>query len=111
MKKKRENEYQAGLIKRIEKRFPGSMVLKNDARYLQGVPDLIVLHDKNWATLEVKREPDAHRQPNQSYYVAKMNRMSFSRVIDPENEREVLDDMEQAFSLRRSTRVSKRKQA
>ena len=108
---KKESQYQSGLIDRIKDRFPGSMVLKNDARYIQGIPDLLVLHEDNWAALECKRERKSHKQPNQSYYVAKMDRMSFARVISPENEQEVLDEMEQTFASRRSSRVSRRKPA
>lgn len=108
---KKENEYQAGLIKRIKERFPGSMVLKNDARYLQGVPDLTVLYENKWAVLEVKRERGAHKQPNQSYYIAKMNRMSYASIIDPENEQEVLDEMATTFGSHRKTFVPKSKQA
>ena len=108
---KKESKYQSGLIDRIKDRFPGSMVLKNDARYIQGIPDLLVLHEDNWAALECKRERKSHKQPNQSYYVGKMDKMSFARVISPENEEEVLDEMEQTFTSRRSSRVSRRKPA
>ncbi len=108
---KRESLYQSGLINRIKDRFPGSIVLKNDARYIQGIPDLLVLYEEYWAALECKRDRRAHRQPNQSYYVARMNHMSFARVISPENEEEVLDEMEQTFESRRRSCFSRRKQA
>lgn len=108
---KNENRYQSGLIDRIKDRFPGCMVLKNDARYIQGIPDLLVLHEDNWAALECKREKKASRQSNQSYYISKMNRMSYASFISPENEEDVLDEMESAFASRRSSRVPRRKQA
>lgn len=108
---KNENKYQSGLIKRIKDRFPGCMVLKNDANYIQGIPDLLVLHEDRWAALETKKDSKASYRPNQPYYIAKMNKMSFASRIEPDNEQEVLDAMEQTFSLRRSTRISKRKQA
>ena len=108
---KNENKYQPGLIKRIKERFPGCMVLKNDANYIQGIPDLMVLHEDHWAALETKKDAKASYRPNQSFYISKMNRMSFASRIEPDNEQEVLDAMEQTFSLRRSTRISKRKQA
>lgn len=107
---KKESEYQSRLIDRIKDRFPGCIVLKNDARYIQGIPDLLVLDEENWGALEVKRERNAHRQPNQSFYVERMNRMSYASVISPENEEDVLNEMEQTFQSRRSTRVSRRKQ-
>lgn len=102
----RENKYQAQLIKKIKERFPESIVLKNDSSYCQGIPDLTVFNGDKWATLETKRSEDAPHRPNQDYYVGKMNNMSFSSFIFPENEQEVLDAMEQSFQ-RRSGRKSR----
>lgn len=92
-----ENRYQAGLIKRIEARFPGCIVLKNDPDYIQGIPDLLVLFDGKWAALECKRSSNAKHRPNQDYYVERMNSMSFASFIFPENEKRVLDEMESAL--------------
>ena len=102
----RENVFQSQLIKKIKDRFPDAIVLKNDSSYKQGIPDLTVLHGDKWATLEVKKSKSAHHQPNQDYYVEKMNKMSFSSFISPENEQEVLDAMERSFNggTRRRTR-------
>ena len=108
---KKENKYQSGLINRIHNKFPGSIVLKNDAGYISGIPDLLVLYEDHWAALECKRETKAHKQPLQDFYISKMNRMSFARFINPENEQEVLDEMEQTFAPKRSTLLSKRKPA
>ena len=47
--KKKEREFQAKLIKEIKNKYPGCMVLKNDPNYIQGVPDLLILHGKRWA--------------------------------------------------------------
>jgi hypothetical protein len=105
----RENKFQSDLIKEIKNLFPGCMVLKNDPNYIQGIPDLLVLHGKKWATLECKRSADAPIRPNQAYYVKRMNKMSFSRFIFPENKEEVLRELQSAFKSGRSTRVSKRK--
>ena len=93
----RESQFQAKLIKDLKSRFEGCMVLKNDADYIQGVPDLMVLYKDKWAALECKREEKAKHQPNQDYYVDRMNNMSFARYIYPENKKEVLDDLERAF--------------
>ena len=94
---KKESVYQAGLIRRIKERFPGCIVLKNDSNYIQGFPDLTVLYRDKWGLLECKRNDEAHRQPNQEYYVAKGKEMSFAAFISPENEEEVLSDLQQAF--------------
>ena len=92
-----ESKFQAKLIKDLKDRFEGCIVLKNDADYIQGVPDLMVLYQDKWAALECKRTEKAKHQPNQDYYVERMNTMSFARYIYPENRKEVLDDLERAF--------------
>lgn len=93
----KESSFQHNLIFEIKERLPGSYVLKNDAGYLQGVPDLLVLYEDKWATLECKRDAKASHQPNQDYHVDRMNKMSFSRFIFPENKEEVLDEMVSAL--------------
>lgn len=93
----REREFQRQLISDIKNRFPGCIVLKNDPTYIQGVPDLTVFWKDKWATLEVKRSKDADIQPNQVYFVKKMNEMSFSRFISPENKEDILNELQQAF--------------
>lgn len=94
---KLERDFQAKLIKELKKRFPDCMVMKLDSSYIQGIPDLLILHNNHWACLEVKKSAKASHRPNQNYYVDKMNEMSFSAFIFPENKEEVLDAMEEAF--------------
>jgi hypothetical protein len=73
--------------------------MKNDPSYKQGIPDLTVLYKDKWATLEVKKDRRAHHQPNQDYYISKMNDMSFSAFIYPENKEDILDELERYFSM------------
>lgn len=105
---KLERDYQAGLIKRIKHEFPGCLVLKNDSGYQQGIPDWSIFYGKHWAMLEIKREPPSPDdfQPNQEWFIAELNKMSFSACVFPENEEEVLDDLRKAFRPRRSARLS-----
>lgn len=102
----RENQFQANLIKELKELFPGCIVLKNDANYLQGFPDLIVLFNNKWAVLECKRTTNAHRQPNQEYYIQKLGKMSYASFICPENKEEVLNELQQTFRSDRSTCIS-----
>lgn len=90
-----ESGFQDRLIKTLEALFPGCMVFKMDQ--IQGIPDLLVLYRDKWASLECKRSAKAKRQPNQEYYVGKMNEMSFSRFVSPENKEEVLYELQQIF--------------
>lgn len=94
----RENKFQSDLIKEIKGRFPGCIVMKNDSSYIQGIPDLLVLYKNRWASLECKKDAEAKHRPNQDYYVEKMNEMSFSSFIYPENKEEVLDELGRSFS-------------
>ena len=90
-----ESGFEDNLKKEIEEMFPGCMVFKMDQ--IQGIPDLLVLHNDKWASLECKKNERASKRPNQEYYVELMNGMSFSRFIYPENKEEVLNELQQAF--------------
>lgn len=103
-----ERKYQAELIKRIRLRFPGCVLLKNDSSYMQGMLDWVLLWEDRWAMLEVKASLDSPEQPNQRYYVEQLDEMSFAAFICPENEEEVLDEIQRQFETRRKARVSRR---
>ena len=92
-----ENKFQANLIKDIKNRIPGCIVMKNDSSYIQGIPDLLVLHNDKWAALECKKNSRASKRPNQEYYINKMDDMSFARFVYPENREEVLNDLQSAL--------------
>lgn len=92
---KLESGFQDRLVSELKDMFPGCMVFKMDQ--IQGIPDLLILHGKKWASLENKKTATAKRQPNQEYYVDKMNGMSFSRFIYPENKNEVLSELKHMF--------------
>lgn len=103
----RESDFQSKLIKELKNIFPGCFVLKNDANYIQGFPDLLILFNEHWGALEVKRGLYEDHQPNQDYYVDTLDDMSFSRFICPENKEQVLHELQQAFSTRGTTRISR----
>jgi hypothetical protein len=101
-----ENQYQAKLIKKLNRMFPGCVILLNDAGHKQGILDLTVLFGSAWASLEVKASARARVHPNQEYFVRHLDDMSFAAIIYPENEAEVLDALQQAFASSRRARVS-----
>ena len=90
---KKESDFQSDLITKLRDRFPGCIVMKNDANYIQGIPDLLILHGITWAALEVKKSEKASRRPNQEFYVNKMSKMSYSAFVYPENVQQVLSDI------------------
>ena len=95
---KLESKFHKELIDEVKERYPGCIALKNDSSYMQGFPDWTILYKDKWAVLEVKKERGAHKQPNQEYYVNKLNEMGgFSRFVFPENKDEVLEDMDTLF--------------
>lgn len=93
----KESKFQSDLKKELKQMFPGCIVTKMDSGDIQGIPDLLILYKNKWATLENKRSANASKRPNQEYYVNKMNEMSFSRFIYPENKEEVLNDLRKTF--------------
>ena len=83
--------------RRLKTAFPDCIVLKNDPTYIQGIPDLTILYNNKWATLECKESQRAHHRPNQDYYVDIMNGMSFSAFVYPENQEEIINKLIEYF--------------
>lgn len=99
-----ESIFQSKLIKQIKEMFPGCLVLKNDATYIQGIPDLTILYKDKWALLECKRNHEDYlkslkNNPNQKYYVDLAKQMCFGSYIYPEIKEEVLYELQQAFGV------------
>src|SRR5262245_59438311 len=97
----REGLYQSRLINKIRCQYPGCVVLKNDTSFMQGIPELSIYNEDRWAMLEVKPAANARVQPNQNFYVDMLNEMSYAAFIYPQNEEQVLDDLQSAFYIRR----------
>ncbi len=92
-----EAAYQKIIIDRLQVIFPGCFVMKTDAGARQGIPDLLILWGDRWAMLEVKFSSRSHIQPNQEFYVNLFSEMSFASFIYPENEEDVLYELQTAF--------------
>lgn len=93
-----ERDFQKKLIKELKARYPNCIVLKNDPRYKQGIPDLLVLCNDRWAALEVKASAKADHRPNQDLRVESMNSMSYSAFIFPENKEVILHELDGHFA-------------
>lgn len=104
-----EAGYRRKLVKKLKHLFPGCVVFENDPRKNQGIPDLLVLFKGFWAMLELKISASASKRPNQEYYIQRYNNMSFAALIYPENEEQVLSDLQSAFGVRGATRLSQSK--
>lgn len=98
MNSKLERDYQPKVIERLQKEYPAGIVMKNDAGYRQGYPDLIFTYGKT-IHLETKRNSSASFRPNQTYYINLINAQGgFARSIRPENEDEIFDEIHNYLS-------------
>lgn len=102
----RESKYERDLKVKLRKMFPGCHIQRNDPREHQGIPDILILWGERWAMLEVKQSASAPSQPNQPYHVDAFNTMSFAAFIYPENEEQVLDELQRSLGSPRQARVS-----
>lgn len=96
-----EGRFKKDLRKDLENLFPGCIVMQLDPNEIQGIPDLVILYNDKWATLECKKSRNAKHQPNQDYYVERMNNMSYSNFIFPENKEVVLNELQQTLGVGR----------
>jgi len=96
---KKENSFQADLIKEMEQRYDGCIILKNDANYKQGIPDLTVFYKERYAILESKKDSGSRFRPNQKTYLNLFDEWSFARRIEPENKEEVLNELDAFFGI------------
>ena len=92
-----ENRFKTNLIQDLKNLFPGCIVVHLDPNEIQGIPDILVLYKDKWAALEGKKTANASVRPNQSYYVNKMNDMSYAAFVYPENKEEVLYEISRVF--------------
>lgn len=101
----KESQFQKKLIKKLKDIFPGCVILKNDARYKDNIPDLTILWKNHYALLEVKRDEASYEKSlkdisrrNQEYYINKFNEWSYASFVYPENVDQVLSELKEAFS-------------
>lgn len=94
---KLESQFQAKLIRRLEKEFPGCVIEKQDPKYIQGIPDLVIFYKNHYAMLECKESQSAIHRPNQDYYINKFNEWSYAAFVYPENEDIVIAELREVL--------------
>lgn len=98
-----EKKLQSEIIKFFQSK--GCYVLKNDASYRQGVPDLSFWHPDLSGFIEVKAHEDSPYRPLQEKTIAKLDAMGiFVRVIYWENWAEHKANFEQWLDVYRAGR-------
>ena len=96
---KRENGFQAELIKELKAIFSNAVILKNDSSYLQGIADLCIFVGNKWAFLECQKSCNESHQPNQDYYIQRALDMgSYGAFIFPENKDKIIEELRNYFS-------------
>lgn len=95
----RESVVQAKLIHEIETKIPDCVVLKNDAKNRQGIPDLSVMcKNGRYAFLEVKRDSAKSMQSNQEYYLNFAGKSGgYGKVVSPENMGRIITELTEYF--------------
>lgn len=93
----KESQFQKKLINKLKIIFPDCVIMKQDAKYNQGIPDLVIFYKEKYAMLEVKQSATANHQPNQDYYIQKFNNWSYASFVYPENLDVVLKDLQEVF--------------
>ena len=98
----RESRFQRKVKEEIEMLLPDCIIFKTNPKQIQGIPDLLILYEDRWAALECKKsETEKKYMKNQEYYISKFDKMSFSRMICPENKETVLNELQTALRTRR----------
>lgn len=88
-----EKDFQAKIVKWL--RAKGCVVLKyqQNATTRASIPDILFLKEGFWGAIEVKKSRTAKYRPGQKETVAKMDAMSWARVVYPENWTEVQKEL------------------
>lgn len=94
----KESDFQKKVIKRLKEEFPNCVVMKQDATYKQGIPDLVVFFGKHYAMLECKISVTAHHQPWQDYYIRHFNEWSYASFVYPSNLESVIEKLKEVFA-------------
>lgn len=64
----------------------------------RSMPDLFIIAPFAWAAIEFKRSDLSPHRPNQDYHINRLHRKGFAMFCFPENEEEVLNELEKLFS-------------
>lgn len=96
---KQERLYQRDLIKKLRRLHPTWVIIKNDANYLQGIPDWTAFSPNGrYAWFDVKQYEGAKHQPNQDWYVNfALKSGNLGMFVYPENEKEFLHAIQSAL--------------
>lgn len=96
-----EKDFETQVVSNLQKRYPGSFVIKVNPHFIQGFPDRIFLYYNFWAAFDTKIAANSQKQPNQTYYIETLDKLSFATFVHPDNEMEFYNDIQRALEVRR----------
>lgn len=107
-----ESAYKPQLMARIATRFArfGEVRFQHNdpnAPESQGIPDLTVFIGPTWSLLEVKRSEKSKKRPNQDWWIEHYGKITFTSLIHPQNEEEVLNALERSLEAGGTARISR----
>lgn len=80
-----ESSLQSKVIRELRTAFPTAIIIKNDASYIQGIPDFTILYHNVWIFIEFKDKSKSAYRPNQEYYLDLAKQWSFSFTVSHDN--------------------------
>lgn len=90
-----EKDFQAKVVRWLKSKDCVVIKYQQNATTRSGVPDLIFLKDGFWGALEVKKAKNSPFRPGQKQMVAKLDSMSWAKVVYPENYDSVKKELEE----------------
>lgn len=95
-----ESKFKIAFKQRLIARLPHTYLsfIENTRPNKRSEPDLFILGRGVWAALEFKKSKNASKQPNQEYHISRLNEIGYASFVYPENQEEVLDDLEKLFT-------------
>ena len=96
-----ESEFRKAFLEEVQNRIDplnkGFLFFLNASNAFRSFPDIVILGSHKWAALEFKKSKRASHQPNQEYYINKLNEIGYASFVYPENAEEILNDLEELF--------------
>jgi Holliday junction resolvase len=89
----KEADLQSKIIKYLRSKGAIPLKYQQNATTRASIPDILFLKEGFWGAIEVKRSKTAKYRPGQKEMVAKMDAMSWARVVYPENWSEVQKEL------------------
>lgn len=88
-----ETSLQAAFIKWLKAQGAIAWKLEQSASTQAARPDVIFLKEGFWGAIEFKKSKTARFRPGQKQMVEKLNNWSWCKVVYPENEKEIKEEL------------------